>query len=187
MGAGIQRDSSRARYRITASRRSWPSLKMSAETSSRSPTSRLQGYRPSSTAGSTPSIRMGRNRSFFMIRDLSSPAVPQIGFPLLEDLAQPLGDLRHGVGRAVPRLVDHGGHAAQVEGGKRLRDVAPVDDARAIGQQEVVYDPRPETVGEPELADSALAQRQHIAQSLRREDSLPDRIKIPDALPKAFP
>src|SRR5205823_9090034 len=30
-------------------------------------------------------------------------------------------------------------------------------------------------------------QRQHIAQGLRRKDSLPDRIEIPDALLKAFP
>ena len=52
----------------------------------RAPTSRLQGYRPSSTAGSTRSIRMGRSRSFFIVWT-SSPAVHQIRFPLLEDLA----------------------------------------------------------------------------------------------------
>src|ERR1043166_3799859 len=51
------------RCSITAEIRSWPSAKMSASTSTTSPTARLAGKRPSSTEGVTPSMTTRRRPS----------------------------------------------------------------------------------------------------------------------------
>lgn len=61
-----QPDDAPSRYRTTAASRSCPSLRMSADTSSMSPTSRLTGNRPQSTCGLTSSMMIGR---------LPSPAI----------------------------------------------------------------------------------------------------------------
>jgi glucose/arabinose dehydrogenase len=60
IGARCQAASSSARRRSSASSRSWPSAKMSAVTSSGSPTTRLTGYRPPSSSGAIRSITMAR-------------------------------------------------------------------------------------------------------------------------------
>jgi hypothetical protein len=63
--------------------------------------------------------------------------------------------------------------------------VAAIDDAGAVGQDEVVDHPGPEPVREAEALDRAVAQLEHLAQVLGGEDALPDREEVPHPLHEA--
>jgi hypothetical protein len=83
IGASRQRRSFSWRESSRADSASWPSVKMSASTTSSSPTTRLHGNRPPSISGCTPSM---------MTRRLSRPLRPSfaaIAFPRLSDPAHP--------------------------------------------------------------------------------------------------
>src|SRR5215213_2894600 len=56
MGTWLQAEASGARYSSRQEMASWPSVKMSASTTTRSPMTRLMGNRPPSISGSTPSM-----------------------------------------------------------------------------------------------------------------------------------
>jgi hypothetical protein len=74
MGASRQRRSFSWRYSSRADSASWPSVNMSASTTSPSPSTRLHGNRPASISGCTPDM---------MMRRLSRPARPSpVAMPL---------------------------------------------------------------------------------------------------------
>ena len=123
----------------TAASTSWPSLKMSAvtvETIAHLALDRDTGRRP-------PRGARARSRSGGGLA-ASSPAVHQIRLLLLEHARRgaPSPRTTAAGGRALVSRTSGGG-AAQVERGERLGEMAPVHDAGAIGEQEIVDDPWP--------------------------------------------
>ena len=63
--------------------------------------------------------------------------------------------------------------------------MAPVHDARPVGEEKIVDHSRPQAIAHPELAGGIFAQGEHVAQVVGSEDSLPDRQKVAHALPEA--
>ena len=120
---------------------------MSAETSSRSPTSRLTGKRPPSTAGRTRSIRIGRRAFAALASLIATDPRGRVSPPRRRGPSRSVASTTAAAGCA--RVSQHEGrHAAEVERRERLRQVRPVHHARPVGEEEVVDDPGPEPVGE---------------------------------------
>src|SRR5262245_63626800 len=99
MGTSSQRDAPGRRYCMTADTASWPSVKMSASTTTRSPTARLMGNWPASISGLTPSMRTLRRPSLGMEAALGagSRAVGEADGAL----ERILGDRARGLGGAA--------------------------------------------------------------------------------------